>query len=117
MVPDTDGVVVVVVVCVPPAPAPVSPAVEPAVDPAPVVSPAFADVVVLVPVVVLELLPGVVTVALPVVGIVSGGAPDVLVRLALLLPLPQAAKTAPAANAAIRANIRERVGIERDLRT
>lgn len=73
---------------------------------------------VVVPVVelVLDLLLTVVTVALPVVGTVSGGAPVVLVTLALLLP-PHAAKSTPAANAAIRANIRERVGIERYLRT
>ena len=58
----------------------------------------------------------VVTVAPPVVGTVSGGAPVVLVRLELLPP-PQAARNRPAANAAIRATIRERLGIDRYLRT
>ena len=76
--------------------------------------PPLVDVV--VPVVeVVELVPAlppaVVTVASPVVGTVSGGAPAVFVRL-VPLPLPQAAKTKPAANAAIRASVREPVGIE-----
>jgi hypothetical protein len=118
VVDDTGGVVVVVVVCcVAPVPAPVFPAVEPApVEPL-AVEPLVDALVLTVDVVELEPeLPLVVTDALPVVGTVRGGAPVVLVRLALL-PLPQAARTKPAANAAIRANVRERVGIDRYLRT
>jgi hypothetical protein len=111
VVDDTGGVVAVVVCCVPPAPAPVPPAVElPVVEPPPV-----EDAVVLVVVEELALVAGVGTVALPVVGTVRDGAPLVLVWLALL-PLPQAARIRPAANAAIRASIRERVGIDRYLR-
>jgi hypothetical protein len=88
-------------------PAPESPLVE---------SPLVAgDVLVLVPVDVLELLLVVVTVAPPVVGTVSGGAPCVLVPTPLL-PLPQAASTMPATKAAINANMRERVGIGELLR-
>ena len=90
MVLDTGGVVAVVVCCVSPVPAPVAPAVEPP----PVEAPLLEGVVVLVVELELDVLLGVVTVALPVVGTVSGGAPVVLVRLALL-PLPQAAKDAP----------------------
>jgi hypothetical protein len=69
---DTDGPVVVVVVCVVAEPALESPALElPLVE-----SPAVEGVVfVLVPVDVLELLLVVVTVAAPVVGTVNGGAP------------------------------------------
>jgi hypothetical protein len=96
----------------------VLPAVEAApvevapVDALPLAAPLLDDVVV-VPVVELDVdvLLGVVTVALPVVGTVSGGAPVVFVRLPLLPP-PQAAKTRPAANAAISANVLERVGME-----
>jgi hypothetical protein len=104
---DTDGPVVVVVVCVVAEPAPVSPALESPLLESSLVE---GDVLVLVPVDVLELLLVVVTVAPPVVGTVNGGAPWVLVPTALL-PLPQAASTSPAAKAAIRANMRERVGI------
>ena len=64
--------VVVVVCCVVAEPAPASPALEsPLVESAPL----EGDVLVLVPVEVLELLLVIVTVAPPVVGTVSGGAP------------------------------------------
>jgi hypothetical protein len=113
VVDDTGGVVAVVVCWVVSAPVPA------------VVEPPAADeevaeeepVVLVVDVVSAELGAVLVagTVATPVVGTVSTGAPVVLLTLALL-PLPQAARVTPAANAAIRASIRERVGIARYLR-
>ncbi len=114
MVDDTGGVVAVVVCWVVPTPAPAV-VVLPAAEEEPV---AAAELVVLVVDVVLAELALVLvagTVATPVVGTVSAGAPVVLLTLALL-PLPQAARSRPAASAAIRASIRERVGMARYLR-
>jgi hypothetical protein len=106
-VDDTGGVVAVVVCCVSPLPAPVPPAVEP-----PVVEDAVVVAVEEVVPAELDSLLVVGTVTVAVVGTVKDGAPLVLVRLDVL-PLPQAARVKPAANAAIRASVCERVGIDR----